>query len=69
MEENYKVETVYLDDDNNIVDSEKATKGVIRELDEQGNLVRETWGRFEKIEPITDEDIEHSLANLNPKYK
>ena len=29
----------------------------------------EAVGIFEKIEPITDEDIERSLANLNPKYR
>ena len=69
MEENYKVETVYLDDNNNIVEPEKATKGVIRELDENGDLVRETWGTFEKVDPISDEELDKYIANLNSKYK
>lgn len=69
MEENYKVETVYLDDNNNIVASEKATRGVIRELDENGNLVRETWGTIEKVEPISDEDLDSYIDSLNSKYK
>lgn len=69
MEEKYKVETVYLDDDNNIVEPEKATRGVIRELDENGDLVRETWGTFEKVDPISDEDIDTYIDNLNSKYK
>ena len=69
MEENYKVETVYLDDNNNVVEPEKATRGVIRELDENGNLVRETWGTFEKVEPISDEDLDSYIDSLNSKYK
>lgn len=69
MEENYKVETIYLDDDDNIVEPEKATRGVIRELDENGNLVRETWGTFEKVDPISDEDLDYYINNLNSKYK
>ena len=63
------VETYYLDDDNNIVEPDKATKGVIRELDENGNLVRETWGTFEPVEEISDEEIDKYLASLYSKYK
>lgn len=43
----------YLDDDHNIVDSGKATKMVINEYDENGNMISETWGfvdRFPKEE-------------------
>lgn len=47
---NNKIETYYLDDDGNFVEPEKATRGIIRELDEDGNLVRETFGRFVPIE-------------------
>lgn len=37
-------EIYWFDADGNIVeDSEKAVRGVIRELDEDGNLIRETW--------------------------
>lgn len=69
MEENYKIETVYLDDDNNIVEPEKATRGVIRELDENGDLVRETWGTFEKIDPISDEDLDSYIDKIDSIYK
>lgn len=69
MEEIHNVETVYLDDNNNIVEKEKATKGVIRELDKDGNLVRETWGTFEKFEPVSDDEINKYIANLGSKYK
>lgn len=34
----------YLDDDHNIVDSCKATKMVINEYDENGNMISETGG-------------------------
>ena len=52
-----KVETYYLDDDDNIVEPDKATKGIIRELDEDGNLVRETFGTFEEREEISDAEL------------
>ena len=52
-----KVETYYLDDDDNIVEPEKATKGIIRELDEDGNLVRETFSTFEERKEISDEEL------------
>lgn len=64
MEENYKIETYYLDDDDNIVEPEKATKGVIRELDENGNLVRETWGNFEKEPELTEEEFDDYITSL-----
>lgn len=69
MEENYKIEKIYLDDNNNIVEPEKATRGVIRELDEKGNLVRETWGTFKKVEPISDDEIDTYIDKLDSKYK
>lgn len=64
MSEGNKIETYYLDDDNNIVEPEKATKGVIRELDENGNLVRETWGTFSKDEEMSDEELDEYIASL-----
>lgn len=45
MEENKtRSEAYYLDDDHNIVDPDKATKVVINEFDENGVMIRETWG-------------------------
>ena len=37
-------EKYYLDDNHNIVDPDKATKVVINEFDENGVMIRETWG-------------------------
>lgn len=37
-------EIFYLDDNHNIVNPEKATKCVIRELKNSGELVNEIWG-------------------------
>jgi len=54
MENN--TEVYYFDDNDNMVDPEKATKGVIRELDENGNLIRETWGKFEPAPQYDDFD-------------
>jgi len=64
MEEIKSVETYYLDDNGNIVEPEKATRGVIRELDENGNLVRETWGTFEKASEISDEELDEYVLSL-----
>ena len=64
MDENLKVETYYLDDDNNFVEPENATKGIIREVDEEGNLVRETWGTFEPVKKVSDEEMDAFLETL-----
>lgn len=69
MNENNKIETYYLDDDGNIVEPEKATRGVIRELDEKGNLVRETFGRFEEQEEVSDEEFDAYIASLVEESK
>ncbi len=66
MEENKvaKVETYYLNDDDEMVDPEEATKGIIRELDEDGNLVRETFGTFYEPPEISDEELNEYMLNL-----
>jgi hypothetical protein len=38
---------VYMDDERSVVDEEVATQAAIRELDKNGNLVFETWGRID----------------------
>lgn len=68
MEEIKNVETYYLDDDGNLVEPEKATRGVIRELDENGNLIRETWGTFEKQPEISDEELDEYVLSLFEGY-
>lgn len=49
-EKKLKSEIYYFDDEDNIVEKENATKAVIRELDENGNLVNEIWGTIDKDE-------------------
>ena len=59
MEEINKVdrtEVYYFDDNGKKVAPEKATRGVIRELDENGNLISETWGKFEEAPKYDDFD-------------
>lgn len=55
QEEKLKSEVYYLDDEDNVVEKEKATKAVIRELDDKGNLVNEIWGT---IDPALDDSSE-----------
>ena len=64
MNDNYKIETYYLDNDNNIVEPEKATRGVIRELDEDGNLISETWGTFSNEPIISDDEFDDYISKL-----
>jgi hypothetical protein len=40
--------TYYLDDDHNIIDSEKATQIVVNVYDENGNMIEEKWGIIRK---------------------
>lgn len=45
----YKEELIWLDKDDNIVDSaDEAVRGVIRELNDKGELIQETWLMPEK---------------------
>ena len=48
MEKKTRSEIHYLDDDHNIVEPDKATQVVISEYDENGMLIRETWGFTER---------------------
>ena len=38
-----KAQVFYLDENHNVVSKKKAKKGVMRILDEEGNLEREVW--------------------------
>ncbi len=49
MEKKTRSEAYYLNDDHNIVDPDKATKAVINEYDENGVMIRETWGYTERM--------------------
>ncbi len=44
-------EIYYFDKDRNVVDKESAVEAVVRELDENGNLITETWAVIEKEDP------------------
>ena len=43
-----KSEVIYLDDDKKVVEKEQATRVIIRELDENGALVKEVFGKINK---------------------
>ena len=55
-----KSEIIYFDENDKIVTKEKAVRAVIRELDENGNLVREIFGTIDKSqdEEVTDEEFD-----------
>lgn len=54
-----KSEIIYFDDNGSIVDKEKATKAIIRELDENGNLVNEIFGTIDNTPTdISDEEFD-----------
>ena len=40
-------ETFFFDENRNVVPKEKAVEAVVRELDEDGNLIRETWANVQ----------------------
>ncbi|HOV80808.1 MAG TPA: hypothetical protein PK728_12015 [Bacillota bacterium] len=39
---------VYMDDQGNVVDKSKATRAVIREMDRNGKVLRETFGTLSR---------------------
>ena len=41
-------EIIYLDKDNNIVDEEEASRCVVREYSDKGDLITETWGEAKR---------------------
>lgn len=41
-----KAQIFYMDDAGNVVPKEKATKAIIRETDDKGNLVQETFANI-----------------------
>ena len=59
---NLKSEISYLDDNNNIVDEEHATHAIVRELDENGNLVRETF-------LVVNNESDERMAITNEEYE
>lgn len=59
-----KSEIYYFDDNDKMVDKEKATKAIIRELDENGNLVREIFGVINHDELEKDEELEAMINYL-----
>lgn len=54
-----KSEIIYFDENDKIVEKDKAVRAVIREVDENGNLVREIFGTIEKEdEEVSDEEFD-----------
>ena len=65
-----KSEVFYLDDDNNIVDESVATKMIIREYDENYDLVNEKFmikASSESEYSLSDEDLE-LIKEFDEKY-
>lgn len=42
----------------------RTNEGIIQELDSQGNIIRETFGKFEEVEQISDEELDDYLRDL-----
>lgn len=53
-----KSEIIYFDENDNIVEKENAVRAVIRELDSNGNLVREVFGVIDNSIPLDVSDEE-----------
>lgn len=54
-----KSEIIYFDENDKIVEKDKAVRAVIREVDENGNLVREIFGTIDKEdEEVSDEEFD-----------
>ncbi len=54
-----KSEIIYFDENGKIVEKDKAVRAVIRELDENGNLVREIFGTIgNEPEEVSDEEFD-----------
>lgn len=47
----------------------RTNEGIVQELDSQGNLVCETFGRFEEETPISDEELDAYLCKLLDKQE
>lgn len=62
MEKETKTEVYYFDDFGRTVEPKKATKGIIREVDKDGNLVMETFGSF--IQEPEYDDFDEYIASL-----
>ena len=60
-EKKTRSEAYYLDGDHNIVDPDKATKVVINEFDENGVMIRETWGFVNRV-PRKEEQKKRGIS-------
>lgn len=55
-----KEELIFLDDNDNEIDKDNATKFILRRKDENDNLISENFGR---IEEISNEILEESVKD------
>lgn len=64
-----KSEIFYLDDNNNIVDKELSTRSIVREYDENGNLVNEIFRKkqIENSSELTEEQL-RIIEEFDEKY-
>ena len=61
-----EVTTTWNDDGTRVecYENHETSEGIIRELDAQGNLVRETFGRFYEPPEISDEELDKYMREL-----
>lgn len=65
-----KSDIFYFDDEDKMVDKEKATHAIVREYDDNGNLVHETFVKFNQVEnsnELSEEDLK-LIAEFDEKY-
>ena len=59
------IKTYFLDNDNNITTEDKATHVIIQELDENGNLIKETFGFTEN--QVDNSSLEKEKHEFSPE--
>lgn len=65
-----KSDILFLDDNDNVVEQDQATHAIVRDYDEVGNLIKETFakiGPMEASKELTAEDLK-LIAEFDEKY-
>ena len=68
------ITTHFLDDNNNIVPKEESTHFIVRETDENGKLISETFGRMnkkpgEESKNVFEEEVTPEMQEILDNYK
>ena len=57
-----KEEIIFFDDNDNKVDKDIATKFILRREDENGNLIRENFGRIQELsDELSEETVKDNI--------